>query len=203
MIFVVAHHASERCQREFEVSISSLLPLLPDQAHPIATVKHAMDLVKETTAFLNPGQIPVITADQPLFGIKKQIQWEWSFNYGEDKYFNTEIAAFKVLGDLLKDCGWTAAVSEAEIKSPGAAESFLRASNITKTRLAHQITACILYKLYKVGYSKYVTEAIIGDEGVLSFMDWCPKRKLKSPQFFFWSMVLNLELVIFLFIRSY
>ena len=57
-----------------EVSISSLLPLLPDQAHSVATVKHAIDFVKETTAFLNPGQIRVMTADPPLFIIAKQIQ---------------------------------------------------------------------------------------------------------------------------------
>ena len=85
----------------------------------------------------------------------------------------------------MKDSGWTAAVSEAGITSPGTVESFLRASNLTKTRLAHQITACRLYKLCKVGYSKYVTEAKIGDEDVLSFMDWCSKRKVESPQFHF------------------
>ena len=103
----------------------------------------------------------------------------------------------------MKESGWTAAVSQAGITSPGTVESFLRASNLTKTRLAHQITARRLYKLCKVGYSKYVTEAKIGDEDVLSFMDWCSKRKVESPQFHFWSMILNFELAILLFIRSH
>ena len=97
----------------------------------------------------------------------------------------------------MKDSGWTAAVSESRITSLGTAKSFLRASNITKTCLA-----CSLYKLCKLGYSKYVTETKIGDQSVLLFMDWCSKKKLESPQFHFWNMILNLELAIFLFIRS-
>ena len=34
-----------------------------------------MNIVKETTEFLNPGQILVICMDQPLFALAKQIQW--------------------------------------------------------------------------------------------------------------------------------
>jgi hypothetical protein len=36
--------------------------------------------------FLNPDQTPIITADQPLFVLAKQIQWEWDTVYGEGKY---------------------------------------------------------------------------------------------------------------------
>ena len=34
---------------------------------------------------LNPGQAPVVTFDQPLFVLAKQIQWKWQESYGEDK----------------------------------------------------------------------------------------------------------------------
>ena len=59
-----AHHASMKRGPEFEVSITSLLPLLRDQAHSAATVKHVMQKVQDAVAFLNPGQVPVITAKQ-------------------------------------------------------------------------------------------------------------------------------------------
>ena len=39
----LAHHASQKRGKPFEVSITSLLPLLRDQAHSVATVKHVMD----------------------------------------------------------------------------------------------------------------------------------------------------------------
>ena len=58
-----------------EVSFSSLLSLFQEQAHSVAMIKHSIDKVKERVNFLNPGQTPIITADQPLFVLGKQIQW--------------------------------------------------------------------------------------------------------------------------------
>ena len=60
-----AHHAARKRSKPFEVSISALMPLLRDQAHSVATMKHAMKKICDTVAFPNPGQIPVIAADQP------------------------------------------------------------------------------------------------------------------------------------------
>ena len=54
-------------------SVSHLmLPLLQDEAHSV--VKHALQKISETVRFLNPGQSPVVAADQPLFPLAKQIQ---------------------------------------------------------------------------------------------------------------------------------
>ena len=36
---------------------------------------HAMDVVTAAVNKLKPGQVPVVTLDQPLFAIAKQIQW--------------------------------------------------------------------------------------------------------------------------------
>ena len=134
---------------DFRPSISALLTLLPEQTHPVATMKHAMPKVKETTSYLRPDQIPVVTVDQPLLAVAKQIQWPETF--GEDKYIVIlgdlhiiKMAAFKTIGNLLKERGWTAVLTEAGIASSGSAESFLSASSVTKTRLAHQVTACRL-----------------------------------------------------------
>ncbi|KAI9516361.1 hypothetical protein NQZ68_017564 [Dissostichus eleginoides] len=54
-----AHHASKKRHPTFEVGITSLLPLLRDQAHSVATVRHVMDKIKDIVAFLNPGLVPV------------------------------------------------------------------------------------------------------------------------------------------------
>jgi len=70
-----------------------------------------MDKIKDTVAFLNPGQVPIITADQPIYAIAKQIQWHWPQHYGEDKFvimfggLHIEMAALKSIGSLLKDSG--------------------------------------------------------------------------------------------------
>ena len=77
-----AYHASKRRGHNFQISIASLLPLWRDVAHSVATIKHAMGKIRETTEFLNPGQIPVMAADQPLYALAKQVQWEWPEQYG-------------------------------------------------------------------------------------------------------------------------
>lgn len=165
-----------------------------------------MDKVKETVSFLNPGQIPVMTADQPIYALAKQIQWHWPDQYGEDKFImmfgglHIELAALKSIGALLQDSGWTGALVEAGVASPGTAESFISATSITRTHQAHQITACSLYQLLKVAYNDYCTETADNHEEVLSFHAWCDSHKLQNPQFHFWSLVLSMELAILLLI---
>ena len=89
-----------------------------------------MDKVKEILAYLNPNQIPVITADQPIYAVLKQIQWQWPEQYGENKFvimfggLHIEMAALKSIGTLLLSSGWTSVIVEADIASSGTAESF-------------------------------------------------------------------------------
>ena len=45
-------------------------------------VKHSKDIVRKAVQYLNA----VVTFDQPLYAIAKQIQWKWPEMYGEDKF---------------------------------------------------------------------------------------------------------------------
>lgn len=200
-----AHHASMERNPHFEISLSAMMPLFPESAHSVAMIKHAMDLVKATTTFLNPGQVPVMAVDQPLFAIAKQVQWKWPDLYGDMVIMfgglHLEMCALKMLGEILKDSGWTMALTEAEVASAGTADSFISASHVKRTRIAHQVTACSLYQLCKTAYDKYLQEA--EDADVESFEQWISRRESESPQFHFWNLVLRLELLVLLFIRSY
>lgn len=99
-----------------------------------------MDVLREATSFLNPGQVPVITLDQPLFALAKAIQWKWPVEYGEDKFvvmfggLHLEMAMWSTVGDLLDGSGWTTILTEAEVASSGIAQSLLKASHLTRTR---------------------------------------------------------------------
>ena len=46
-------------------AIIGVLPLFPDKAASVPMVKHAMNIGKSVTEFLNPSQTPVIGMDQP------------------------------------------------------------------------------------------------------------------------------------------
>ena len=52
------------------------------------------------------------------------------------------MAVLKSVGSLLQDSRWTSALVEVAVASSGTAKSYLSASSVTRTRQAHQFTAC-------------------------------------------------------------
>ena len=72
-----AYHAAMQEQDENHMkTLSYLLPLFYEKAATPAMIKHGMDVVRLATEFLNPGQIPVIAFDDPLYALAKFIQWK-------------------------------------------------------------------------------------------------------------------------------
>ncbi|VDI01473.1 Hypothetical predicted protein [Mytilus galloprovincialis] len=65
------------------------------------------------------------------------------------------MAAFKAFGSWLEDSEWTSVLVNAQVTSPGTADSFLKASPVTTTRRTHQVTACTLYRLLSNAYCQY------------------------------------------------
>ena len=71
-----AYHASRSdAVGATEKCIEAMLPLFRDKAATPKMIRHGMDLIKKTTEFLNPQQIPIMVVDQPLFDIAKKMQW--------------------------------------------------------------------------------------------------------------------------------
>lgn len=99
-------------------------------------IRHAIDVVGQAVRFLNPGQVPILACDQPLYAIAKKIQWNWPSTYGEKKLvvmfrgFHTKLAALKAIGNWIEDSYWTNALVQAEVTTPGTDDSFLKASHM-------------------------------------------------------------------------
>ena len=79
----------------------------------------------ETFNYLNPGQTAVFGLYQPLYAIAKRIQWLLPNDYDHRKVvimlgaLHIEMVMLGCLGDLLEDSGWTVALSNSGIISPG------------------------------------------------------------------------------------
>lgn len=118
MISWSAYHASHQAlpPTENDVSLTSMLPLFREAANSVAMIRHSMNMVKNAVEILNPGQVPIIACDQPLYALAKQIQWNWPDTHGENMFvimfggLHIEMAALKTLGDLLDGSGWTGAL---------------------------------------------------------------------------------------------
>ena len=205
-----AYHASlqpSSKSSECCVTATSLLPLFHDQAHSVAMIRHSMDIVSKAVQSLNPGQVPIITADQPLYTIAKQIQWNWPGTHGEDKFvvmfggLHIEMAALKAIGNLLDGSGWGSALVQAGVATPGTADSFCRVTHVTRTRRAHQITAGSLFVLLEKAYSQYLV-SLSADQNLLSLEEWCSHSAELYPQFKFWLLILQMQLAVLIYIRA-
>lgn len=199
-----AYHASKQLpDTENQPARTALLPLFHEKADSPAMIKHAMNILKSITQYLNPGQIPVLACDCPIFANSKYIQWKWPANYGEDKIIimfgglHLEKAMWTALGDLLSHSGWTNALTDSGISSAGTSDSFLKSSHITRSRHAHQLTALALSKLQIEAYNQNQKQ-----DGE-SFHTWREDMIRKSPTFQFWDLVLQTEIEILIFIRAH
>jgi len=203
-----AYHAVNQETRNRIITPTALLPLFQESAHTVAMIRHSMDVVKRAVEHLNPGQTPVLTFDQPLFALAKQIQWKWPEKYGQDMFvimfggLHIEMAALKTIGDWLENSGWAQALVQAEITTAGIADSLHKASHVMRTRRAHQITAAALYILQHRAYDHYSVTCTRDNQTQMNFETWCDERKLNCPQFHYWATTMELELCILTYVRS-
>ena len=66
-----AYHASNQEEPPNPKTNISLLPLFREKSNTVAMISHIMNNNAATTYFLNPGQTPVLTMDQPLYAMGK------------------------------------------------------------------------------------------------------------------------------------
>ena len=92
----------------------------------------------------------------------------------------------------------SASLAEAGIASSGTAESFLKVTYLTRTRHAHQVTVLALCKLQR--------EAFLQSPGPVydkeSFEQWMSSTSERSPTLHFLDIILRLEVLMLIFIRS-
>uniref|UniRef100_UPI00358FF46D uncharacterized protein n=1 Tax=Myxine glutinosa TaxID=7769 RepID=UPI00358FF46D len=84
------------------------------------------------------------------------------------------------------------------VATAGMADSFLKASHVTRTRHAHQVTSSALSILMRKAYDTYTCEEI----EPLAFDKWCLKQAETSPQFQYWLIIIRLELLVLVYVRS-
>ena len=70
-----AYRASKSSLSSHQPALISLLPMFTENAHSLAMIAHAINVISSAVKHLNPSQIPVVAVDQPLFALAKQIQW--------------------------------------------------------------------------------------------------------------------------------
>ena len=105
-------HATRQQEKRIIPAITALLPLFREKADSFSMVKHGMEIIKETIDFFNPGQVPVMACDCPVFEVARQLQCKFPESFGEDKFtvmfggVHLEKGLWNALGNLLEASGW-------------------------------------------------------------------------------------------------
>ncbi len=195
-----AYHTSKQAPVSHPITINALLLLFYESAQTVVMVRDGMEVVCQAVEHLNPGKTPVLTMDQPLYILAKQIQWQWLNIHGEDHYMimfggvHIEMIVCRVLGTWLDGSGWTRTLVEEGIATSGTADSLLKVSHLTKTRYAHQLKAAALSVLEHQSHDQYRNLIGAYDQHI-TFDDW--------PHFLYWHLTLKLELTLFLLISAH
>ncbi|KAK3918979.1 Chromosome-associated kinesin KIF4 [Frankliniella fusca] len=196
-----AFHAS----REFiphAPSINALLPLFYESASTAPMIYHGMKIVKNTTSYLNPAQIPIMIGDQPLFALAKLLQWNCPQEFSEDKFvvlfghFHIEQNFLQLMGKFMKSGGWVGVAVNSGIIDVGSAEAILTVKHVTKSRLMHEVTCAVLFTLMHEAY-----EFLQPDQN-MSFDTFLEDMAAKCPTFKYWLTTFKLEIILLNFVRS-
>ena len=113
-----------------------------------------------------------------------------------------EMATLKTLGDWLKGSGWVQVLVQADLATPGTADSFLQAAHFMRTRRVHQVTLAALHILKHHAYDAYCLMCARVRKNVLVLMEWCNEREHECPQFQYWAIAMQLELCMLVLVRS-
>ena len=155
-----------------------------EKANTLPMIKHGMHVQKMIADYLNPGQAPKMTFDQPLFALAKLVQWKWPDIFGENKFLvmfgGLHIEIWNTIGFFLEGSGWNVALTEAGVATAGKSESLLKASHLTRTRQVHQVTLLALANLQREAWKAVSVSHLESNEEV-SFQTWRQNKVSKSP----------------------
>ena len=155
-------------------------------------MRHAVNIIYKIIEKVNPNQKAVITWDQPVYALGKQLQWKISTEFGDTIWMlgplHIEQMFLKLIGDWLEKSGWVEVYDYANINSNGKADSFLTCSGgagIKRARYAHQLTLAALTTLTK--------EAFDDQNEFSTYSAWKADLENRSVTAKYWFTVMDLE----------
>ncbi|KAE8745985.1 hypothetical protein FOCC_FOCC007347 [Frankliniella occidentalis] len=143
-----------------------------------------------------PSAVNVGRATQPVLAVCQTLMYNYRLvshsHRGPAKKHSK--GTLRLLGDVLEGSGWVRVLAASGVMSETAANAALQVQHLKRARRAHEMTIAVLYILLHQAYEE-------NNEGE-SLDVWVQKRADASPTFFYWLLVLNLETLYFLSLKS-
>ena len=191
-------HSSKQ-QQKTEISKIALLPLLEESINSPAMVRHCANVLIRITNYLNANQTTLVTADQPVYALGKQIQWRYP-NEGNIFWMlgglHIEMTFMSAIGNWLNGSGWVEVFEHGSRFTLARVESFLYGNKVKRCRYAHQVSLAIFLQLLQEVYLEECPEKLISCD------EWLLQKCETSVNAFHWVKVISLQTTLFMFVRS-
>ena len=158
-----------------------------------------MNIISNTINTLNPGQIPVDTANQPIFALTKELMIRFPDKFVPDKYFCLFVS-LHVGRSLLIICGWV-------IKGSGSdeimytfglsivrADSLVTVNDIKRARYCLRVGACVIYSKLKQAHRDSGSDELI--------LLWLANKNKTNEMCLYWKLILEFIIDVLVFIQS-
>ena len=159
-----------------------------------------MNIIADTIKYINPGQIPIDTCDQPVFALTKEVQWRYPEKFSDVQYFSIlgglhiEQSLLVVHGEVVSGSGLAEILENNDLSLIGTSTAILDVNNIKRSRYCLQVSLCAIYKKLK--------EAHIGSNSPLPIFEWLEQRIQVSEMCYYWKIIIDLQVLILIFVRS-
>ena len=104
------------------------------------------------------------------------------------------MAFMSAIGDWLEGSGWTDVFEKVKMSTVGRIECFLSGSKVKRSRYAHQVSLAALVTMSNMVFKSQ-------SDGI-SYDEWRKKLSYNCATAFYWFTVIDLEIILFMFIRS-
>jgi hypothetical protein len=138
-----------------------MFPIFYKKASSMAIQKHSMLVTMNAINYVNPGQIPVIVGDLPIYIQQKKCHWRYTDEVGESKmvclmgFLHIEMTSQECGGKLLAGSGWEQMFSLAKVFRPGVAACLLGGKHVKRTRYSYQLTLAWLHRVKVQRHTEY------------------------------------------------
>jgi len=105
----------------------------------------------------------------------------------------------QMMGKMLQGSGWDTVLAQADVLSSGRTQSTLSDHHIKHTRHAHKVSLASLSLLIRDAYSQYSSTVQGPPE---SLETWSKLQSADIDMFKYWSLVIEVELLMCHFVRS-
>ena len=135
-----SYHASQKRESINICGVNTILPLIREKVHTLATQYYGMNIISKTIPVINPNQSPVDTCDQPVYTLTNQMQWRYPELFGNSKYFSLfgglhiEKALLIVHGEFITGSGLDKLLGQSNLSITGMENTVVNVNDIKRCR---------------------------------------------------------------------